>query len=48
MGRHAERNNLVILAVVLEILGEVALMAVQDKQPVYPYLTRLCRGIKVL
>jgi hypothetical protein len=35
-------------AVVLKILVEVALMAVQNKQPVYPYLTRLCMRVKML
>jgi hypothetical protein len=35
-------------AVVLEILVEVALIAVQNEQLVYPYLTRLCMRVKVL
>jgi hypothetical protein len=45
---HAERQDLVLQAVVLEILVKVALMAVQNKQPVHPYLTRLCIRIKML
>ena len=35
-------------AVVLEILVKVALMAVQNKQLVHPYLARLCMRLKVL
>jgi hypothetical protein len=35
-------------AVVLKLLAEVALIAVQNEQPVPPYLTRLCMPIKVL
>jgi hypothetical protein len=35
-------------AVVLEILVEMALMAVQNKQPVHPHLARLCMRIKML
>jgi hypothetical protein len=35
-------------AVVLEILVEVALMAVQNKQLVYPHYARLCMHVKVL
>jgi hypothetical protein len=38
----------VFKAVVLKILVEVALMAVQNKQPVHPYLARLCMRVKVL
>jgi hypothetical protein len=35
-------------AVVLKILVKVALIAVQNKQLVYFYLTRLCMRVKVL
>ena len=35
-------------AVVLKILVEVALMAVQNKQLVFPHLARLCMRVKVL
>jgi hypothetical protein len=45
---HAEGKDLVFKAVVLEILVKVALMAVQNKQPVRPYLARLCMRVKVL
>ena len=45
---HAEGQDLVIKAVVLEILVEIALMAVQNKQLVHPHLARLCMRVKVL
>ena len=45
---HAEGKDHVFKAVVLKILVEVALMAVQNKQPVRPYLARLCMRVKVL
>jgi hypothetical protein len=35
-------------AVVLKICVKIALMAVQNKQPVPPYLTRLCMRVKML
>jgi hypothetical protein len=38
----------VFKAVVLEILVKMALMAVQNKQPVHSYLTRLCMRVKML
>jgi hypothetical protein len=38
----------VFKAVVLEILVKMALMAVQNKQPIHPYLTRLYMRIKML
>jgi hypothetical protein len=34
--------------VVLEILVKIALIAVQNKQPIYPYLTRLYMRVKIL
>ena len=45
---HTESQDLVVKAVVLKILVEVALMAVQNKQPVPPHLARLCMRVKVL
>jgi hypothetical protein len=45
---HVEGKDPVLKAVVLKILIEVALVAIQDKQPVPPYLTGLCALIKVL
>ena len=48
MGRYAEGQDLMLKAVVLKILVEVALMAVQNEQPVPPYLARLCMRVKVL
>jgi hypothetical protein len=46
--QHTEGNDLVFKAVVLELLVKVALIAVQNKQPVPPHLTRLCMPVKVL
>ena len=45
---HTESKDLAFKAVVLEILVEVALMTVQNKQPVHPHLARLCMRVKVL
>jgi hypothetical protein len=45
---HTEGEDLVFKAVVLKLLVEVALMAVQNEQPVPPHLTRLCMPVKVL
>jgi hypothetical protein len=45
---HAEGKNLVFKAVVLKILAKMALMAVQNKQPVCPHLARLCMRVKML
>jgi hypothetical protein len=47
MGRHTEGQDLVLQAVVLKILVEVALMAVQDEQPAPPYLVHLHMPVKV-
>jgi hypothetical protein len=38
----------VFKAVVLEILVKMALIAVQNKQPVYPHLARLYMRVKML
>jgi hypothetical protein len=45
---HAEGHNLLFKAVILQILVWMALMAVQNKQLVHPYLARLCMRVKVL
>jgi hypothetical protein len=46
--RHVEGQDLMFKAVVLEILVKVALIAVQNKQLVPPYLARLYMRVKVL
>ena len=48
MRRHAEGKNLIFKAVVLELLVKIALIAVQNKQPVRPHLARLCMRVKML
>jgi hypothetical protein len=45
---HAEGEDIVFKAVVLDILVEMARMVVQYKQPVNPYLARLCIRVKML
>jgi hypothetical protein len=45
--RHAESDNLVVLAVLLEIERVVALMAVNNKQLISAYNPPLCMLIKV-
>ena len=45
---HAEGQDLIFKAVVLEILVEVALIVVQNEQLVHPHLARLCMRVKVL
>ena len=45
---HANCQDLVLKAVILKILVEMALMAIQDEQSVHPYLTRLCMRVKML
>ena len=45
---HAEGKDLVFKAVVLELLVEMALVAVQNEQPVPPHLARLCMRVKML
>jgi hypothetical protein len=46
--RHTESNNLAFLAEVLELKQLVALVAVNNKQPVTTYCTSLCMLDKVL
>jgi hypothetical protein len=48
VGGHAEGNNLVLLAVLLEFERVVALMAVEYKQLVYTNSAPLCMLVKVL
>ena len=48
MGWHTEREGFVFKAIILELLVEMALMAVQNEQPVSPHLTRFCMRVKVL
>jgi hypothetical protein len=45
---HTEGEDLMFKAVVLKFLTKVALMAVQNEQPVYPYLARLYMRVKML
>jgi hypothetical protein len=45
---HAEGKDLVFKTVVLKILVEMTLMAIQNEQPVCPYLTSLRMPVKVL
>ena len=44
MRRHAERNNVVLLAIELEFGRVVALVAVEDQQPVFA----LCPGRRIV
>jgi hypothetical protein len=46
--RHAESNNLVLLAVLLEFKQVVALVAINNKQIIASYSPSLCVCIKVL
>jgi hypothetical protein len=46
--RHADSNNLVLLAVLLEIERVVALIAVNNKELISAYNPPLCMLIKVL
>ena len=48
MRRHTEGKDLSYEAIILKILVKVALMAIKDKQPIRPHLTRLRMLIKVL
>jgi hypothetical protein len=45
---YAEGKDLMFNAVVLKLLVEVALIAVQNKQSVFPNLAHLCMLVKVL
>jgi hypothetical protein len=46
--RHAERINIVLLVVLLELKRVVALIAVKDRQPARAYNASLRIGVKVL
>jgi hypothetical protein len=48
VGRHAESDNLVLLTVLLEIKQVIALIAVNNKQPMSAYNSLFCMLIKVL
>ena len=47
MSRHTQSDNLVILAVLLELERVVALMAVNNQQAVETNTTLLCMRVKV-
>jgi hypothetical protein len=46
--RHVDSNNLILLAVLLEIERVVALIAVNNEEPISAYNPPLCMLIKVL
>jgi hypothetical protein len=46
--RHAESNNIILLAVLLEFKRVIALIAIKYKQLVYANSAPLCMRIKVL
>ena len=48
MQRHAERDNVVLLAIELKFGRVVALVAVEDQQPVFSFRTRCCMVVEVL
>ena len=48
MRRHVERDDVVLLAVELEFSRVVALVAVEDQQPVFAFCTRCCIDVEVL
>jgi len=48
MGREIEGNNSVVLAELLELSREVALMAIKDKHVIYTFLLGVCRLVEVL
>jgi len=45
---HAEGKDLIFKTIVLEILIEMVLMAVQNKQSIPLYLVRLCMYVEML
>ena len=48
MRRHVERDDVVLLAIELEFGRVVALVAVEDQQPVFAFCTRRCMAVEVL
>ena len=48
MRRHIERNDIVLLAMKLEFSRVMALVAVEDQQPVFTLRTRRCMVVEVL
>ena len=48
MWRHIERDNVVLLAIELKFGRVVALMAIEDQQPVFAFYIRCCMEVEVL
>ena len=48
MRRHIERNDVVLLAIELKFSRVVALVAVEDQQPIFAFRTRCCIVVEVL
>ena len=48
MWRHIERDNVVLLAIELKFGRVVALMAIEDQQPVFAFYIRCCIEVEVL
>ena len=48
MRRHVERDNVVLLAMELKFGRVVALVAIEDQQPVFAFCTRRYMEIEVL
>ncbi len=48
MRRHEERDNVVLLAIALEFGRVVALVAVEDQQPIFAFRTRCRMEVEVL
>jgi len=48
MWRHIEKDNILLLAKILEFERAMALVAIYNKQPVRTYSALLCMLIKVL
>ena len=48
MRRHAERNDVVLLAIELEFGRVMALVAIEDQQPIFAFRTRCRMEVEVL
>jgi len=48
MRRHAECNDVVLLAMELEFGRVVALVAIEDQQPIFAFCARRCMEVEVL